>query len=601
MKHSCYPIVWIAGRRTLLHSSRCIVSNTTTPLKGTIAIEEKYRLPLRRALHFIEEGTRSQERFAECEEDINISTHSSEVHILRRDAARYAAYHCHHLLNAFRAERQGWTKRKNELSFKDLTRVMEFIFFASLLLHLTALYETADKYCEALINLVFSCSVFLSKDVNKLYETHTVFPRYQNSRNRTSVETLSFSHVVKKEHAQKDEPWDSLHWAIIHFTHGVSKWGLLDHTESLFDMQQTTIPCCAMLRTFAKLIRFTLRNENMMSREEIRFLSYIATKEGSSRWLATTHSTVSTQSSEQKSNKERSSETSICFAQQRHLQLLVLLWMALLARRSVMFNKSHQLHPSRFALLRALLLFSKEAKGDVVVPLLVKCFYFHLVAVRVSAVEMGVLLAQMERHNVFSSSRSLSASLLSSSCVELLRLWMKVEETTMEETAPEVKSPKSAYIAFRNIPLCALQIVGDFYTSTSDGEAFVHELLLRALLQWSFRLSDKTSFRGELEEVLLSAQHMESLMECIKLRESVHGNKREGASSLVMAAVLRAFAVRVAVICRGNDELGEKSYLTLLEFDRILQYTLRKDENGLDTGSVPCVYEKHRHEWLKKV
>ncbi|ORC87316.1 uncharacterized protein TM35_000221150 [Trypanosoma theileri] len=602
----CYSLIWIRRRRrttttTLKHSNRFYVNKT--PREETL-IMEKYHLPLRRAFHFIEEGRNHQEHFAECEEDMQTtsssstsSTSTSEMQILQRDAARYAAYHCHHLLNSFRAERHRWTK-VNELSFEDLTRVIEFIFFASLLLHLTALYETADKYCESLINLVFSCSVFISKDVHKLYQL------YDDNRNCSSVETPSFPNV-KSEGTEKDEPWDSLHWAVIHFTHGISKWGLLDHTESLFDMRKTTIPCCAMLRTFAKITRSILMmNEKMMilNKEEIRFLSYIATKEGSSRWLATSHNTVSlpsSSSSTHRDHKEGNTEVSICFAQQRRLQLLPLLWMALLARHSVNLHKRHQLYPSRHALLRALLLFSKEAKGDMVLTLLVRCLYFHPPDVRVSSVEMGVLLAQMERHEVFSSSLSLSSqsSSSSSSCVELLRLWMRMEK--VQEDAPEAKSRRAVYIAFRNIPLCALQIVGDHYTSTVDGEAFVHELLLRALLQWSFRVSDNTSFKGELEELLLSAQHMVSLLEGIKLRESI--NKKEGASLLVVEAILRAFAVRVSVICRRKYASSEKSQLTLLEFDKILQCTLRKERNGSDTGSVPCVYEKNRHQWLKNL
>ncbi|KEG13546.1 hypothetical protein DQ04_00941100 [Trypanosoma grayi] len=579
------------------HYTRSGVTNRP-PRKGSHG-DVKYRLPLRRALHFIEEGSRragltiEKESVGCTKEDADETAVSGQENAdaLQHDAARYAAYHCHHMLTSFRAERRRWTA-SNELPPDDLVRVMEYTFFAAILLHLTALYATADQYCESLIDVAVSCTIFLSKGACELHSTNlrqhrgeqsvAVSPTPPPAAGAAAVPPLS-----TKGNALRDGPWDSLHWAVVHFSLGVCGWGLLDHTEALLDMERTTSPSCRMLRTFSQIIRDQLKGE-ILAREDTRYLSYIATRDGSCNWLGAVPSIVCLQGDGHAGATDENGAFHICFAQQRRLQLLPLMWLALLLRHCATLAAADRLRPVRHALLRALPLFSKEARAESAVKLLVRCLYFPPFSSRASSVEMGALLAQMEQHNVFGASSSLALA-------ELLQAWMRADAP--QEPAPEVKSTRGAYVAFRNIPRCALHVLGPSYTATQDGEAFVHELLLRAVLQLSFRQTNAAPFAGELRELLLSTHHVALLIEDIGLREGT--TRRGGAATLAAEAALRAFAVRVATIC-ATDFLWEDDMQSLLEeFDRVLTHALRRVAELGAVGSPPDVYERNRRRWIR--
>ncbi|ESL10633.1 hypothetical protein TRSC58_01630 [Trypanosoma rangeli SC58] len=540
----------------------------------------KYRLPLRRALHFLEKGIQLSAFAARKVKDDDGAVCSAGADaLLHEDATRYTAYHCHHMLTSFRAERRQWRKAK-ELSFDDLLRVMEYVFFATFLLHLTALYESADKYCEALIDAAVSCTIFFSKGADRLNRAD-VLPHECAKSAGTKLGSAPNSESVEA----RDETWNSLHWAVVHFTRGVCIWGLLDHTEPLFDMQRTMKPYTGMLQTFARVTRECLAGGHL-STADLKFLSCLATREGAEKWLGAAANSVSSPTNISTYAEENSVEEMFQFAQQRRLQLLPLVWMALLCRHSATLGMPHCFHSVRHALLRALPLFQKEAGAGTALRLIVQCCYFPSSSLKASSVEMGVLLAQMERHGVFSSSERVRR--------EILHEWMCTEAP--EEAAPAVKTVRGAYMAFRNIPLCAFQVVGTTYTATSDGEAFVHELLIRALAQWPFYLSQRTLSGREIEELLLSAQYVASLFDAIKRRE--RDQQSVGASVLVVEATFRAFAVRVAVICTGCDLLEGRTLDQLAEFDRLLDRVLRGEMEGHVGGCVPEMYETNRHQWI---
>ncbi|RNF01666.1 hypothetical protein TraAM80_06834 [Trypanosoma rangeli] len=133
------------------------------------------------------------------------------------------------------------------------------------------------------------------------------------------------------------------------------------------------------------------------------------------------------------------------FAQQRHLQLFPLVWMALLCRHSATLEMPQGFHSVRHALLRALPLFQQEAGAGTALRLIVRCCYFPSSFLKTSSLEMGVLLDQMKRHGVVSSSERVRS--------EILHERMCTEAP--EESTPAVKTVRGAYMAFRNIPLCA--------------------------------------------------------------------------------------------------------------------------------------------------
>ncbi|RNF24292.1 uncharacterized protein Tco025E_02581 [Trypanosoma conorhini] len=537
----------------------------------------KYQIPLRRALHLVEKGRRMSAVAAEGAKngDEAVCSDGAEA-LLHEDAARYAAYHCHHMLTSFRVERRRWTE-SNALSFDDLSRVMEYVFFAALLLHLTALFETADKYCEALIDVAVSCTIFLSKGADRLNRTDVLL------RGRAGAKAGSAPNRASAE--ARVDPWNSLHWAVLHFTSGICGWGLLDHTEPLFDMQRTMKPYAAMLRTFARVTRECLAGAHL-SAADLTFLSCLATTEGAAKWLGAAADPASSPANTATSAEKHPVEEALQFSQQRRLQLLPLVWMALLSRHSALVGTPHSFHPARHALLHVLPLFQKEAEADAALRLSMQCSFFPSSSLKASSVEMGVVLAQLERHGVFSSPGCMNG--------EILHAWMCTQAP--EESAPTVKTARGAYMAFRSIPLCALQVVGAAYTATSDGEAFVHELLFRALTQWPFYLSERTMPEWEIEQLVLSAQHVTSLFEAIKQRE--RDQRRAGAAVVVVEATLRAFAVRVAVICTNGTSVKGTTLPKLAEFDRLLNRVLRGGVGGHMGGCVPEVYDKNRHLWL---
>ncbi|PBJ70660.1 hypothetical protein BCY84_18225 [Trypanosoma cruzi cruzi] len=572
-----------AATGALIHRRQFIADGLYDCRAGAVGKDDtsKYRLPLRRALHFVEKGRQLAGAVVEREGGGGEALPSNrEGSLLHEDAARYAAYHCHHMLTSFRAERRQWTKLK-EFSFNEFTRVMEYLFFAALLLHLTALYETADKYCEALIDVAMSCTIFLSKDADGLH--HADMLRQGRSK---SVDAKVAYLSNGEEFGARDEPWDSLHWAIVHFSHGVFAWGLLDHTELLFDMKRTMKPYSGMVRTFAKIICERLAGMTL-SAEDLAFLSCLSTEEGAGKWLGTANIPAVSSTDVFARTDKNLVEATLHFAQQRRLQILPLMWMALLTRHSAIIGAPRCFQPVRHALLNAIPLFQEEAKADTALKLLAQCCYFPSSSLlKASSVEVGVLLSQMERHGVFSSSEFM--------LVELLQAWMRVEAP--EELSPSVKSAYGAYMAFRNIPRCALRVVGKPYTAKSDGEAFVHELLFHALVQWSSCLSVRAPFHREIEELLISARYVASLFDSIrqhrKDRDSV------GAAVLVVEATFRAFAVRVADICIRGRLVESMSLSDLAEFDRLVDHVLREGTEGSVGGCVPQLYEENRQLWI---
>ncbi|CBH18633.1 hypothetical protein, conserved [Trypanosoma brucei gambiense DAL972] len=543
-----------------------------------------YRLPLRRALRLIDSTGRHNASMVETEdcvseEQLQHHSHDGEgVSQRQEDAARYAAYHCHHMLTSFRVERQRWGENTGTLSVEDLSRIVEYIFYASVLLHLTALYQTADKYCEDLIGAVISCSIFVSKNVEEILK---------------SLSTASASGTLmaanKRLAYQGSDMWNSLHWAAVHYSQGVCYWGLLDHTEPLFDMRRLHAPFRGLFSTYVKLVCKILAHAGM-PREDKQLLSYVKSPEGCNRWfgeevngglavstLCFPGSAAGTACSGVHDNH--------CFPQQRRLQLLPLIWVALLSCHCAVSNEENRFRSARHAFLHALPLFSKEAKAENVVMLLARLLYIRPSTVlKANSVDVGMLLARAEQCNVFPP----SSSVPSVTYAAFLRLWMCAD--VAQEKEPEVRGVHKAYAAFRAIPLCALQLDGEPHSPASGGDAFVRHLLLRALLQWSFRLTAFVSFRGEVEEILKSTQHVVQLLDHARRRPGWGGRKETIVVDLC-EAVLRAFAVRVSVICGMDAPLKKEDYALIAEFDDVVRMMIRSGEDRSSLCTLPTVYE----------
>nr|CCC54162.1 conserved hypothetical protein [Trypanosoma vivax Y486] len=565
-----------------------------------------YRLPLARAFRLIEKRARLSAAVASLGERFSVDNCADAgLSAQHNEAERYAAYHCHHMLNAFRLERKLWTKKctavaagphcsqsnggNSGLSVRDLVRVIEYVFYSSVLLHLTALYETSDKYCEALIHTILSCTIFLSRDIGKLNHSSELTPLHAIS--------TSLLHSTSPAQAASEEGrhegvgcWNSLRWAVVHYSRGISHWGLLDHTEPLLDMGRTEAPFRRMVQVFAQLMQGLLEDEPL-SKEESDFLTFAVTREGCKKWLTPARTTKSSGGfpdggpnciATSTTPQETEPLDDQCLAQQRRLQLLPLLWLAMLGRHFIAQNKSggDMVH-ARFALLQVLPLFAMEGKGDAPLALLARCFYFSRnFTMRASAADMGVLLARMEQHGVFSLRYSYSG---------ILRAWM--DQRTAQEPSPLALNLHKAYAAFYHVPLSALEPFCDDRAWVSRGEEFVRELLLRSLVQWSSCLNSQLSFGREAVQILRAARHVARLLDKAR-SQSWNGSQPSTTVSHAAEAVLRALATRLSCLSAKEDpsslhDVG--SYLT--EFDHIVAQSLQQPAEKPSVGSVPLVYE----------
>nr|CCC96055.1 unnamed protein product [Trypanosoma congolense IL3000] len=550
-----------------------------------------YRLPLRRALWLIDEkgahNTAPTDPLTRLEENIDAACAEQETaHPLQGAASRYAAYHCHHMLTSFRAERRGWTEKSSgsggSLPMVDIVRVVEYMFFASVLLHLTALYEVANKYCESLIDVTLSSTIFLSKNVKVLLHKSS------------AADAEELQDVTHREGELGGDAWHSLHWAVVHYSKGVCHWGLLDHTDSLFDMQRTLSPFRILLLTLTKLLKNFYSSVHLPHREK-QFLLYITSAEGSTHWLSgrVGEGVTKADGSTDRSNTDQMDTEKYdphCFAQQRRLQLLPLLWTAVLGCRAASLGGGSRFALARHALLHVLPLFSKEAKANIEVILIAQALYISPVAsLKANSIHLGTFLARAERYEVFHH----SLGHWTAPYTELLRRWMCTRKKC--EPLLEVRGVHKAYAAFRDIPLCALHLCGEKCDSVSDGKAFVHELLLLMLLQWSSLLNAMVTFHGESEEILASTRHVAQLVGYAK--KFLHRGEN-GTELLIYAAemVLYSFSLRVKILCSMKGiHLGEKDRANIAQFEEIILKALPCDADGI--LSDPAA---HPHSYLLK-
>ncbi|CCW60400.1 unnamed protein product [Phytomonas sp. EM1] len=445
------------------------------------------------------------------------------------EASRFVAYHCHHVLTDFRFNRKTWFNQhkrqqrqehpergnpppgttlpglSHSYSAAELGMLMDYAFQASVLLHLTGLYEVGEKYLEPLLDVCLSVSIFLSQAHN--FSRHNIAQKRNRESRGTGYDVLLDPSL--------NPHWDSLRWAVVHYCEAVRLWELLDHTAPLFSVDRTREPFGRLLQAHAGLITQTLGPQGFLREDWNHFMLLRAGSENQKRsmaiaqWFGEFGYRHGSAPNEEGGPGVSSSSPFCLFSQQRRLQLLPKLWLTMLGAHIQRGETAPQLlnnHPSdncaklldsldgvrsypdkreirdpakavtwcaaRHSLLHLLPLFSREAKADASLWALLQLFYVGSDRCRSGRVELAALLSSLERHGMmrdFVPSSSTYTVLNNSSGTNrvrfLLQRWLRSRSCCSPAPSPQVDLGLSEplittltgmYVAFTKLPLCVL-------------------------------------------------------------------------------------------------------------------------------------------------